>query len=187
MDRAFREALRLGDDHIAPEHVLLGLLGDESCAGCEILDELGVDLSKLRTDIESAAEHGERTDLFFALHFTNEAKTVLELTLEEAARLNHEVIDTKHLLLGLLSEAKSRAARALAESGVDVERVRLLAIGRIETAVDESDPSMDVSLPDQLKREAIQRHLDRAKHLLVQLEEFDLAAQLLDVRRRLDE
>jgi ATP-dependent Clp protease ATP-binding subunit ClpA len=131
MNRARREAQRLGHDHIAPEHMLLGMLGDKSGSGCEILVELGVDPSKLSSDVEAAVEKVMRLEQFWQLPFTEEAKRVLFLTMEETARLNQREIRTKHLLLGLLSEAKSAAAQALAESGVTLERVRVLAADRV--------------------------------------------------------
>jgi ATP-dependent Clp protease ATP-binding subunit ClpC len=130
LDRATREARRLGQDHIAPEHMLLGMLGDENCSGCKILVELGADRAQLRSDVEAAVEKVMRSDTLAQLPFADEAKRVLMLTMQETARLNRSEIRTMHLLLGLLAEAKSTAARVLVERGVGLERVRALAVLR---------------------------------------------------------
>jgi len=56
--------------------------------------------------------------------FTNRARNVVELAQEEARRLDHDHIDTEHVLLGLLGEAEGIGARALVALGVSLEAVR---------------------------------------------------------------
>lgn len=56
--------------------------------------------------------------------FTERAQKVVAYAQEEARRLNHNVIGTEHLLLGLLREGEGVAARALRNMGVDIQRVR---------------------------------------------------------------
>lgn len=56
--------------------------------------------------------------------FTERAQRVLRLAEEEARSLNHPAVGTEHLLLGLLREGDSVAARALKNLGVDLRAVR---------------------------------------------------------------
>ena len=56
--------------------------------------------------------------------FTDRAKKVVTLAHAEARRLDHDYIGTEHILLGLISEGESVAARALASAGVSLEAVR---------------------------------------------------------------
>jgi ATP-dependent Clp protease ATP-binding subunit ClpA len=49
---------------------------------------------------------------------------VIELGLREAIGLGHNYIGTEHLLLGILAEGTSSAARVLAELGVTAQGVR---------------------------------------------------------------
>jgi len=56
--------------------------------------------------------------------FTERARRVLTLAQEEAQRFNHNYIGTEHLLLGLVRDSDSTAARVLAGSGVELSRVR---------------------------------------------------------------
>ncbi|SMB91103.1 ATP-dependent Clp protease ATP-binding subunit ClpC [Thermanaeromonas toyohensis ToBE] len=58
------------------------------------------------------------------LRFTERAHRVLRLAQEEARHLNHPAVGTEHLLLGLLREGDSVAARALASLGVNLKSVR---------------------------------------------------------------
>jgi ATP-dependent Clp protease ATP-binding subunit ClpA len=67
--------------------------------------------------------------------FTERAKKVLTLAQEEAERAHRSYIGTEHLLLGLLREEESLAAKALANLGVEINEVRAViasVIGRSE-------------------------------------------------------
>jgi ATP-dependent Clp protease ATP-binding subunit ClpC len=52
LELSLRESLRLGHDHIAPEHLTLGVLRDSESDAVRILADLGVDVEKLIRDIE---------------------------------------------------------------------------------------------------------------------------------------
>ncbi|MEW8958917.1 ATP-dependent Clp protease ATP-binding subunit [Neomoorella humiferrea] len=56
--------------------------------------------------------------------FTERANRALRLAQEEAKALRHPAVGTEHILLGILREGDSVAARALASLGVDVRAVR---------------------------------------------------------------
>jgi hypothetical protein len=56
--------------------------------------------------------------------FTDRARRVVVLSQEEARRLNHNYIGTEHLLLGLIREEDSIAARAIASFHVSLADVR---------------------------------------------------------------
>ena len=56
--------------------------------------------------------------------FTEQARKVLNLALEEAQHFQHTAVGTEHLLLGLLREGKSVTASVLESLGVTLEQVR---------------------------------------------------------------
>ncbi|MBO0783709.1 MAG: hypothetical protein J2P37_33270 [Ktedonobacteraceae bacterium] len=56
--------------------------------------------------------------------FTARARKVLELAQEEARYFQHNTIGSEHLLLGLIREGESAAARVLASLDVTLEKVR---------------------------------------------------------------
>ena len=56
--------------------------------------------------------------------FTPRAKKTLEISLREALQLGHKYIGTEHILLGLIREGDSVAARVLVALGADLNRVR---------------------------------------------------------------
>jgi hypothetical protein len=57
--------------------------------------------------------------------FTEDARRVLRYAQEEAQRFNHYYIGTEHLLLGLVREGDSGAAKVLATMGVELNKVRI--------------------------------------------------------------
>src|SRR6266850_7645588 len=56
--------------------------------------------------------------------FNDRAKRVLALAQDEAIRFNHNYIGVEHLLLGLVREGESVAARALDSLGADLSKLR---------------------------------------------------------------
>lgn len=125
---AYAEAQRVDDDHINTEHLLLGLLRDESNRACCLLRELNIRPTDIRAEVEGRlASRYLRTRLDVPL--TPRADRVLQLTYEMAKDLEERAIHSGHLLLALLKEGQGLAAIALAEQGVTISRVGQL-LGR---------------------------------------------------------
>src|SRR5690349_19823770 len=57
--------------------------------------------------------------------FTDRARRVVVLAQEEARMLNHNVIGTEHILLGLIHEGEGVAAKALESLGISLEAARV--------------------------------------------------------------
>mgnify|MGYP000126622872 CR=1 FL=1 len=125
MQLARAEAVRLNHDYIGTEHVLLGLIQEGSGVAASVLRNLGVDLQRIRQEIERTVRRGTapapRTG---QLPFTPRAKKVLEFAIEEANSLGHNYIGTEHLLLGLLRETGGRAAKVMESLGIRLRDVR---------------------------------------------------------------
>jgi ATP-dependent Clp protease ATP-binding subunit ClpC len=60
---AAEEAERLGHKHIGTEHLLLGLLREESCFAAELLNERGLKLEKVREELSHVKHEPERQRL----------------------------------------------------------------------------------------------------------------------------
>ena len=141
---ARHEAGRLGHDHVGTEHMLLGLLAVPDGLPPHIAEALEIDRASLRADVERRAGRGSITTELPDIPYAAEAKLVLEQTMDEAARLGADDVDTQHLLLGMLAEGKSIAAAALHAQGIDLERARQV----IATA----QPPVPLPPPSLLKR-----------------------------------
>jgi hypothetical protein len=66
LELAVREALQSGDDHVEPEHLLLGLIGEGGGVACQVLVRLGVSPQELRPRVvelvSQDARRGRRPD-----------------------------------------------------------------------------------------------------------------------------
>jgi ATP-dependent Clp protease ATP-binding subunit ClpC len=56
--------------------------------------------------------------------FTERARKAIVLAQEEAQRLGNNYIGTEHLLLGIISEGESVAAKVLENLGISLQKVR---------------------------------------------------------------
>jgi len=120
---AQEEAQRFNHNYIGTEHLLLGLVREGEGVAAKVLANLGVDLNKVRSAVEFIIGRGERT-VTGDIGLTPRAKKVIELSVEEARRLNHNYIGTEHLLLGLVREGEGIAAGVLESLGVSLDKVR---------------------------------------------------------------
>jgi ATP-dependent Clp protease ATP-binding subunit ClpC len=121
---AQEEAKRLNHDYVGTEHILLGLVAIGEGVAAKVLINLGIDLRKLRTEVEKLVGTGDNVMLLGEIPFTPRAKKVLELAVEEAQSMGHTYVGTEHLLLGLLREEEGIAARVLENLGVRINDVR---------------------------------------------------------------
>ncbi|MEK7823915.1 MAG: ATP-dependent Clp protease ATP-binding subunit [Candidatus Eisenbacteria bacterium] len=121
---AREEAARLQHDYIGTEHLLLGVIREGEGIAATVLNNLGLDLDRIRQEVENMVSSSGGTMTIGEIPFTPRAKRVLELAVEEARSLGHNYVGTEHLLLGLIREGEGVAAKVLLELGVDRKRVR---------------------------------------------------------------
>src|ERR687885_1746824 len=120
---AQEEAQRFNHNYIGTEHLLLGLVREGEGVAAKVLANLGVELNKVRSAVEFIIGRGDRT-VTGDIGLTPRAKKVIELSVDEARRLNHNYIGTEHLLLGLVREGEGIAAGVLESLGVSLDKVR---------------------------------------------------------------
>ncbi|GAH83160.1 unnamed protein product, partial [marine sediment metagenome] len=119
---AREEAKRLDHDYLGTEHILLGLIREGEGVGATALQNLGLDLARVRQEAEKAVGRGGGALFLGQIPFTPRAKKVLELAVTEARNLGHNYIGTEHLLLGLIREGEGVAAQILTNLGADLEK-----------------------------------------------------------------
>jgi Clp amino terminal domain, pathogenicity island component/PDZ domain len=124
---AATEARQLCHESVGPEHLLLGMIRDGQNLGTQILASMEISLPAIRQHLETTAARGlEPTPARIA--FSEQARKVLELSRREAGELGQNRVGTGHLLLGLIGEGESAAARVLAVAGADLNGTRAQVI-----------------------------------------------------------
>ena len=125
---AQEEARRMNHNFIGTEHLLLGLVREGSGIAARALQNMDVDLSGLRAEVERIAPKGEKI-VQQGISYTPRAKRVVELAIEESQNLGHNYVGTEHIMLGLVREGEGIAAQVLANMKIDLKRARKEVIG----------------------------------------------------------
>lgn len=130
MSFARQQAMSLGHEYIAPEHLLLGLLQIEGANAIAMLGKCQVAIPSLREAVLAACNPTMPQPPTGQLPFTPQAKQVLEAMLECAMSMGHRQLGTEHCLVALAKVPGTIATRALAQAGADPARLeRLLTHG----------------------------------------------------------
>ncbi len=121
---AQQEAKRFNHDSVGTEHLLLALLAFNEGVAVQVLRGMGLNLSNLRLEVEKSCGVGGETKVTGLIPLTERLKRVLILSAAEARAMNYNFIGTEHLLLALLRDGSSVAARLLRNMNVDLAAVR---------------------------------------------------------------
>jgi ATP-dependent Clp protease ATP-binding subunit ClpC len=141
------EAQRFNHNYIGTEHLLLGLVREGEGVAARVLENMNVELSKVRTAVEFIIGRGDRP-VVGEVGLTPRAKRVIELAIDEARRLGHNYIGTEHLLLGLVREGEGIAAGVLESLGVNLDKVRHQVI-HVLSQSSSSTPAQETKRPSK--------------------------------------
>lgn len=143
------EASRLHSRYVTTECLMLGMLRDTTYKACLILTAMGINLDKLRIEIERFLEATsdpslvERADVAL-----NQATTVtLRGALQEAQRLDSPTAGTEHLLLSILNANNSFTSDVLKRMGIYYDKVKDAVKGKEE---EKQDFEMSFSDDDEM-------------------------------------
>jgi len=122
------EALRLGNDFIGVEHLLLGLIREGDGKAISVLHEFHLDLKMIRKEIEQNLAQSSANSIgsqnLTNIPLVKQAERVLKLTYLEAKLYKSPMIGTEHLLLSILKNEDSAACSILNKYGVIYENVK---------------------------------------------------------------
>ena len=117
------EALRLGNDFIGTEHLVLGLIRDGENTAIKILKSLSIDLYELRKEIEMAVKDktGKNIANINSLPLTKQAEKVIRITVLEAKSQKSPMVESEHLMLSILKNKENIATQILNQFEVDYD------------------------------------------------------------------
>jgi len=138
------EALRLGNDFIGTEHLLLGLIREGENTAIRILKTLNVDLYELRKEVELAVKDktGKNIANINSLPLTKQAEKVIRVTVLEAKALKSPLVETEHLMLSILKNKENIATQILNQFDVDYDVFRN-ELGMVRSADPRSEYTED--------------------------------------------
>ena len=114
-------SIELGHNYIGTEHILYGLSKEGSGVAAKVLENQEVEPQKILDKIDELIGREDKTEE--TLGFTPRTKRVIENAFIEAKKLGYNYIGTEHLLIGILREADSIAARILLDLNVNIPKL----------------------------------------------------------------
>ena len=145
---AQEEAESAHHSYIGTEHVLLGLMREGDGIAAKVLNNLGVEIEKVRRTVESVVGRDKGLTVLQQILPTSRVKKVIELSFEEARRTGHNYVGSEHLLLGLLTEGEGIAAHVLQDLGATSDKVRA-EIDRLRQGSTVADTEMPPQKPSK--------------------------------------
>ena len=138
MKFAKEEAIRLGHSYVGSEHLLLGLLREDSGLGSKIFDIYDCDIEDIRAMVEDMIKTSGGTMTLGHLPLTRRAERILRNAFNEAAAMGATIADDEHLLLSMLKETEGIAGEVLNAHNLDYESV----VDLIQDDSKEAEPAM---------------------------------------------
>ena len=136
------EAMRLGNDYIGLEHLLLGILREGEGLAVQIMLYFGLDLPMIRKVIEKSIANPEKKNTKLDnIPLVKQAERALKITYLEAKMFKSDLIGTEHLLLSILKDEDNLVSRTFKKYGVEYTMVKdeLKTI----TSRDQAGPSIE--------------------------------------------
>lgn len=130
-------ARSLGSAYIGTEHLLLGVLSQESSVGAKILADVGVtfDRAKLALNLTPKALVVSTG----AKGLSETAKLTLRMSWDVAQEFNQNYCGTEHILFSILTQKNARATVLLRDMNVNVDEI----IGELEGYLNRQNYSYD--------------------------------------------
>ncbi|HET9660062.1 MAG TPA: Clp protease N-terminal domain-containing protein [Thermomicrobiales bacterium] len=176
-----QESERLNHPYIGTEHLLLGLVREGEGIAARVLTDMGVQLPEARSAVESIIGREEGA-VMGEVGLTPRAKKVIELSVDEARRLDHSYIGTEHVLLGLLREIEGHAVGILESLGVDAVKVRQQVMQMVEQSARARVADASTELPGQLP---VRADIERLETEIVQARAEGNRHRVRDLEARL--
>ena len=116
-------ALELGHNYIGTEHIFYGLAKEGTGVASQVLKNQNITDEDILREIEMLIGTGEPLTQNDSMGFTPRSKRVIENAFVEARRLGSEFIGTEHLLIGIMREGDSVAARIMIDLNIDPRKL----------------------------------------------------------------
>lgn len=122
LNNAVNAAEDLGHTYIGSEHLLLGLLKDNSSVASTILTSRGISFRKVEDSVKSSVGIGMPTELS-PDDFTPRSKHIIETSMLIARTSAQSLVATEHILLAIVRETQSYANKIISKLGVSVSDI----------------------------------------------------------------
>ncbi len=123
LSHAADTAAMLGHGYIGSEHLLLGLIQTEGSLASTILINNEVTDERVTNLVYELIAPDSQISVKEPTGYTPRVRRILENASKEAVRFKSELIGTEHILISILKESESVAARLLNTIGVSIKKL----------------------------------------------------------------
>ncbi|MBR3134089.1 MAG: ATP-dependent Clp protease ATP-binding subunit [Clostridia bacterium] len=116
-------AMELGHKYIGSEHILYGLIDEGTGIACRVVNNQDILSENVKEEIIDIVGEGTPIRNPEILGFTPRSKRIIENAFMDAREMGSEHIGTEHILIGILKEGDSVAARILLDLGADPQKL----------------------------------------------------------------
>lgn len=172
-------AARLGQAQVGTEHLLLAALSDTSFVSARAVGSILGDISSFRRALEAVLRPGIGSGTSPA-GLSDEARLAVEAGVRAAKEMEHPVVGTGHLLLGILDDTGASWIPLAAALGVTrvAATAEVAALGLAESASGEFDHDHDHSAS------SVQSTKDPLEALRREVAQLRLRIELLESKPR---
>ncbi|MDD3205842.1 MAG: ATP-dependent Clp protease ATP-binding subunit [Lachnospiraceae bacterium] len=123
LNLAIKMARNLKQNYIGTEHILLGLIKENTGVAARVLIDNGVDETQMLEMIKDLIAPGNMVAVVDKDGYSPRAMKVLEDSQKQATRFRSERIGTEHILLAILKEGENVAVRLLNTMNISIQKL----------------------------------------------------------------
>lgn len=153
LEQADMIARSLGSAYIGTEHLLLGVLSQETSVGAKMLADAGITLERARIALNLTPR--ALVVSTGAKGLSETAKLTLRMSWDVAQEFHQDYCGTEHILFSILSQKNARATVLLRDMNVSIDEL----LGDIENYLNRQHIEHDVDQPTQKSK-----RVRRSKH-----------------------
>lgn len=130
---ASRCARSLKQGYVGTEHILVGLLKEQSGVAYRVLTDNGVEVSAVLDMIQELIAFENGTPVKEREGYSPRARKIIEEAHKQAARFGQKETGTEHVLMAIIKEGENVAVRLLNTIGANIQKIYsdiLVAIGQ---------------------------------------------------------
>ncbi|MBC7476192.1 MAG: AAA family ATPase [Candidatus Sericytochromatia bacterium] len=158
---AQEEARRYESTFVENEHLLLGILKENTSVASKLLNERGIDYDSTSLKLEDSMST-KKSSLRFEMQFSPLTKQAIELAMDEAEKLKDDLVEPEHLLLGIVNIGEGIAISIMKDAGINLSRMRwhILRLRESNENDDEGSAPATISLTTDLTAKVEQKEIN---------------------------
>jgi ATP-dependent Clp protease ATP-binding subunit ClpC len=141
LKNAKKEAIKLGNDYVGLEHVVIALIDADTGPIRKVLTNTGVALEKIKEALQKKITPETKKDVTASLvAFNKELEAALVKAKEIAEKFEVPFVGTEHTFIAILDSGETGANLVLKSLGIDIQTLRTSLVEEVEASKKKPTP-----------------------------------------------